>query len=227
MYEPSEIYTRTISIDKYAQTLEVAPLPDALYANAGVLELEANATSGLPVHYQVISGPAMSENGGVLLTGPGKVALAVSQEGNWRYWPVEPQTIQFEARATWRRSFDEWTAELGLAGSEAEPEADPDKDGVPLLANYLFAGNLEAGIPVVPPEVSITRRYYTTEVAFRYIEGGPRLLLERAIGSPEGPWSIVKEIKDPGPVGEDGLHRFKIFLQQSEDPVYLRLRADY
>ncbi len=66
---------------KEAQTITFNVLPDKTYGDAS-FDLTATATSGLPVSFSVLSGPAVLSGNTLSLTGAGEVTIRASQEGN-------------------------------------------------------------------------------------------------------------------------------------------------
>lgn len=71
------------------QTISFQPIPKQ-YADAEPLELVATASSGLPVAFNVESGPATISGNMLTLTGEeGIVVVTASQEGNEDYYPIE------------------------------------------------------------------------------------------------------------------------------------------
>jgi uncharacterized delta-60 repeat protein len=91
--------SQTIEVSKAAQTLSFAPLIDRPTGTAPFL-LGAAASSGLPVTYQVLSGPASVIGNVLTLTGAtGVVSLRASQDGN----------SDFTAAADVDQSFDVFT----------------------------------------------------------------------------------------------------------------------
>jgi hypothetical protein len=69
-----------------AQTLAFAPPADSTYGNAPLdLSTAATASSGLPVTYSIVSGPATVSNSTVSLTGAGLVTVSASQPGDATY----------------------------------------------------------------------------------------------------------------------------------------------
>ena len=72
-----------------AQSITFAPLANRLYGDAAIV-LNASASSGLPVSYTLVSGPA-ALNGNVLtILGVGEVVVRASQGGNINYLPASP-----------------------------------------------------------------------------------------------------------------------------------------
>ena len=91
--------SQTIEVSKAAQTLTFAPLIDRPTGTAPFL-LGAAASSGLPVSYQVLGGPASVIGNVLTLTGAtGVVSLRASQPGN----------SDFTAAAAVDQSFDVFT----------------------------------------------------------------------------------------------------------------------
>ena len=98
-------YTQTVRVlpTKTAQTLTFDVIPDR-YTDQGNLTLRATASSGLPVRFQVVSGPASLTTGNVMVfTNTGRVTVRAFQDGN----------TQFYEAATADRSFNILTV-LGL-----------------------------------------------------------------------------------------------------------------
>lgn len=90
---------QTIEVSKAAQTLSFAPLIDRPTGTAPFL-LGAAASSGLPVSYQVLGGPASVSGNLLTLTGAtGVVSIRASQPGN----------SDFTAAANADQSFDVFT----------------------------------------------------------------------------------------------------------------------
>ncbi|MCB0585976.1 MAG: discoidin domain-containing protein, partial [Phaeodactylibacter sp.] len=79
------------------QVLSFPPLPDRLSTDEP-FELQASVTSGLPVSFAIVSGPATVEGNLLTLTGEGgTVVVRASQEGNDDYNAAEPIERSFEA----------------------------------------------------------------------------------------------------------------------------------
>jgi hypothetical protein len=70
-----------------AQTITFNP-PPTLYANQSPVSLSAKASSGLPVTFSIISGPATLEGNLLTLGGPGTVKISATQTGNDHYKPA-------------------------------------------------------------------------------------------------------------------------------------------
>lgn len=90
--------TQTFSVGKKSQAITFAVIPNKSTAD-DPFELSAEASSGLPVNFQVLSGPA-SVNGTLLtLDGlPGEVTIRAAQPGNEEYAPADPVDRTFEVR---------------------------------------------------------------------------------------------------------------------------------
>ena len=84
-YDPSTPVARTFLVSKAPQTLGFDTIPDPTDADPALVP-HATASSGLPITFQVISGPArMDANQHVELIGPGMVRIAAIQSGNATY----------------------------------------------------------------------------------------------------------------------------------------------
>ena len=66
-------------------------LPASVAANSPPLTLSATASSGLPVTFSVISGPASLNGNQLSFTGPGVATVQASQAGNGAYLPDSAQ----------------------------------------------------------------------------------------------------------------------------------------
>jgi uncharacterized repeat protein (TIGR02543 family) len=82
------------------QTIVFSPPPTASYPGPSVV-LAAAATSGLPVQFALLGGPALLKANLLSFTGPGPVVVQASQGGNQQWLPAAPVTadIQVDANA--------------------------------------------------------------------------------------------------------------------------------
>jgi hypothetical protein len=84
----------TLEVTNGNQTVAFNPIANQIVTNAP-FQLTATASSGLPVQFSVVSGPA-TINGNVLtLTGPGLVAVEATQAGNTNWNPAAPVNQSF------------------------------------------------------------------------------------------------------------------------------------
>jgi len=74
----------TFNVAKANQTIAFAELENKSFGDAP-FTLSATATSGAPVSFAIVSGPATIENNTVTITGAGTVVVAASQAGNTNY----------------------------------------------------------------------------------------------------------------------------------------------
>jgi VCBS repeat-containing protein len=92
----SAIATVTIQIQnggKLAQTLTFTP-PMQIDSDAAPLLLTATASSGLPVSFELLGGPATLDGASLTLTGePGTLQVRASQPGNASYTPVSTDRL--------------------------------------------------------------------------------------------------------------------------------------
>ncbi|WP_158267546.1 T9SS type A sorting domain-containing protein [Adhaeribacter arboris] len=91
-----------------------------LYKNLGDVPfpLLATATSGLPVHFSVVSGPAIIKGSILTLTGLGTVTIKASVAGNTSYLPAETtRTFLVEPASMVKKQWDKT-----FGGSESEIE---------------------------------------------------------------------------------------------------------
>ena len=83
---------------KTAQTISF-PAPTDTSSERADLPLTASASSGLPVSYVVLSGPATVSGSRLILTGPGPVNVQAQQSGNAEYLAAPPVTRSFNVVA--------------------------------------------------------------------------------------------------------------------------------
>ena len=84
--------------DKVAQILTFDP-PGDKAATAPPFPLNASASSGLPVTFSLVSGPAALTGNSIALTGVGSVTVQASQAGDANYLPAAPISRTFNAAA--------------------------------------------------------------------------------------------------------------------------------
>lgn len=98
---------QSIVVGKASQTITFASIPDQIFG-AGPVTLNATASSGLPVAYALVSGPATLSGNVLTLTGVGTVKVTASQHGDANYLSTSQtrsfkvglaQTITFPAPA--------------------------------------------------------------------------------------------------------------------------------
>ena len=83
---------------KTGQTITFNP-PGNQATGSAPFALSATASSGLPVTFTVVSGPATVTNGLVQVTGPGTVSIQASQPGDGFFLPAAPVTQSFNVIA--------------------------------------------------------------------------------------------------------------------------------
>ena len=84
-------------LPKLSQSIQFAPLADKILGDPPV-GLSATASSGLPVSFQVVSGPAILVNSQLSFKGPGLVTIRASQAGNSQYDPAPTVDRSFSVR---------------------------------------------------------------------------------------------------------------------------------
>jgi Immunoglobulin I-set domain/Immunoglobulin domain/Putative binding domain, N-terminal len=89
----SSAATLTVSAAS-AQTISFSAIPDKAYGDVP-FNLSATASSGLPVSFAVVSGPATVSGSTVTLSAAGTVVIRASQAGNTSYAPATPVERSF------------------------------------------------------------------------------------------------------------------------------------
>ncbi|MGP8173543.1 MAG: Ig-like domain repeat protein, partial [Terracidiphilus sp.] len=75
----------TVMVTAASQTISFTPPVTPVNYGAPPITLSANASSGLPVTFSVLSGPATANGNILTITGPGTVLVAADQAGNADY----------------------------------------------------------------------------------------------------------------------------------------------
>jgi hypothetical protein len=105
-----------------AQTITFSQ-PADLPVGSGAFGLVANATSGLPVSFAIISGPASVSGSMVTLSGQsGTIVIEASQAGNASFMPALAVRMAFHATAAGPRSFFGTLSAASVPMSGAAPQ---------------------------------------------------------------------------------------------------------
>lgn len=82
-------------LDPNYQAISFPPIPNKLN-NAAPFQIEGSSTSGLPVSFAILSGPATIAGNTITLTGAGgEVVVEATQPGDEQYDPAEPAIQRF------------------------------------------------------------------------------------------------------------------------------------
>jgi hypothetical protein len=124
-YYPAEQVIDTISINRYNQVIYFDSINNKLYADNLTDTLRAVSSSGLPVTFSVISGPATIQDSIIYITGSGIISVAASQSGNDS---VNPATSVFRTFEVYKISseiiFDDIVVTYGNPFLKIEPVSD-------------------------------------------------------------------------------------------------------
>jgi len=93
-YNAAPIVKDTFEIKNATQTINFPVITDKVWGTAP-FALNATASSGLPVSYRIVSGPASLNNNTVTLTGLGRVVIEATQPGNTVYGAATPVQRSF------------------------------------------------------------------------------------------------------------------------------------
>ncbi len=128
---------RSFTVGKAGQTLTFANIGNKVVSDAP-FALDASATSGLPVTFNLVSGPATIEGNMVTLTGPGTVVIEASQPGDDNFTPA------FALQRTFVVSAVNLTVRL-----ETDTDLPPAQQQRPALPEV----EMKAGVTVYPNPV--------------------------------------------------------------------------
>jgi hypothetical protein len=134
----------------YSQTITFAALANRGYS-ATPFTLSATATSGLPVSFSIVSGPATIVGNQLTMTGGGTVVVRASQSGNASYSAAPDVDRSFTITgglsgfAAWQQA--NFSPEELLQGNLSGPNAVYGLDGYPNLVKYALG---------LDPKVNVT-----------------------------------------------------------------------
>ena len=186
-----------------AQTTTFAPIADQP-PGSPPLTLSATATSGLPVAFTVVSGPATLAGNVLTLTGTGAITVRAGQPGDANYDAAPDVDRTFSALGLTPAA---WLAQTFTPAELANPAigsllADPDGDGIKNI--FEFAFNLN---PKAPSLATLQPGTGTSGLPYTARNGGGSLTIEfirrRATAAPgityaaeftsdlAGPWTTA------------------------------------
>jgi hypothetical protein len=128
---------RFMAVALNPQSINFPSISSMTYPSAP-FDLVADASSELPVAFEVVSGPAVIENGTLALTGEGTVTVRASQKGNATFASAAPVTQSFAVEAAEGSLLDDFRATHDMAADGSDDLATPAGDGVPNLLKFAF-----------------------------------------------------------------------------------------
>lgn len=141
---------------KYSQAITFGALSDRAYS-ATPFTLSATSTSGLPVTFSIVSGPATVNGNELTMTGGGVVVVKASQTGNAAYNAATDVNQSFTVTGgasgftAWRQA--NFTAGELLDQNLSGPNAIYGLDGYPNLVKYALGldpkVNVTSGLPTL------------------------------------------------------------------------------
>jgi len=118
------------------QSLDFLALNTSQTYGTAPITLMGSSSSGLPLSYSVISGPAVISNGDILtFTGGGSVVLEANQAGNGTYAAAASADQTLTVTQSPTQDFPTWEGANGISGLAANGVT--QNDGVPVLLKYL------------------------------------------------------------------------------------------
>lgn len=193
------------------------------------IELNATASSGLPVSFSVLSGPATISGNTLTLTGSGDITLRATQGGDYAYLPAAPvdQTftvIEASALESWRFTHFETYENTGNAADLA----DPDFDGIANLLEFALgldpkqASSIPATLDVETNVMSYTLTRLKAAVAeLKFtVEHSDSLLADS--------WTNTDVEEVPPPLADDGtLETLQFNIPATGDRRFVRLKVTH
>lgn len=107
--------------------------------NSGPLELGATASSGLPVRFEILSGPATLTGASLTASGAGIVLVRALQDGNSSWDSADPVELSLRITSSGVDSYETWAQETFGSDYAARggPTQDADGDGQANAAEWL------------------------------------------------------------------------------------------
>ncbi len=143
----------TLTVTGQSQSIDFATVNDQAFT-LNPITLVATATSGLPVSFSVVSGPAVVSSNNFFLNGVGLVTIRANQAGGDGYLaatPAERSLVIRKNYAYWQ--FTHFTPDELAMSSISGPNAVVGYDGIPNLVKYALgmdSGSVtDAGIPTL------------------------------------------------------------------------------
>lgn len=213
----------TLVVGRRAQTIAFVAIADQPFGFAAV-PLHATASSGLPVSYSVVAGPAVATGSSLTLLGTGGVTVRATQAGSAEFFPAEA----IEQRFVVSRSFEAWSlgafnsTELGDMAMSG-PQGDPDRDGLANLLEYALGRDpklpsRESGMQI---QASATEWIFTYSRPIDRLEVGYVVEISNNLHS----WSATQVIHEKmGSDGETETWRARVPLSAGAN-VFFRLRV--
>jgi len=121
------------------QAITFPAIDDQLITN--IVELTATASSGLPVDYEILSGPAVLDEGYMTFTATGVVVIIAHQQGNSNWLAAAATTNVFAVLPVIDSNTngipDEWEIEYFGSLEVSSGTSDYDEDGVSDIHEYI------------------------------------------------------------------------------------------
>ena len=146
----------TLTVNQFTQSIIFGVLPDVAFGVAP-LTLAATASSGLPVSFAVVSGPATISGNSLTLTGVGTVTVRASQVGDPTYAAapsVDRSFIVAPSFASWLQ--EKFTPAELVDAAVSGPNAVYGADGIPNLVKYALGLEPKMNATTGLPEMSVT-----------------------------------------------------------------------
>jgi|GEM_PF-1973138 len=177
-YAAATDVTQTLTIKKADQVITFADISD-ISQNEGSVTLDASASSGLEIVFQV-SGPVTLSGNTLTATGTGSVTVTATQPGNNNYLEASPVSKSFEITAG--EAFV-----LGISKTELQVYPNPFVDSFTLNISDQYKGEVAMQV------LSQDGRIITSKV---YQKSGDQLQVQHSLNVPSGIYMMVLQWGD-------------------------------
>ncbi len=214
-----------LTISPAPQTITFGAISDRPFTFTPIT-LSASASSGQPVSYSLVGGPAQLAGSRLTLTGLGSVIVDAQQSGNTNYQPAATTRQTFQAL----NSFDYWRslrfndaqlADLAISGASATPFT----NGVPNLVRYAVGMPDDESTGSVIADLALTSGVWSAR--FRLAPARPDIVVSVETSTDLVNWSTagvsVQRISNE----PDGSELWEATLPASgSSPAFFRLKVE-
>jgi hypothetical protein len=221
--------TYTPGTDATPQSISFAPPADRPF-DPSPIALTATASSGLPITFEVVSGPATLSGSTLTLTGAGDITLRATQQGDDAYLPAPAVAQTFtvskapaaSALENWRFTHFETHENTGSAADLADPDSDR-------IANLMeFALGLDPGqASTIPASLEVEGNvmvYTLTRLKAAVAELD--FTVEHSDSLLPDSWTEADVEEVSPPLADDGtLETIRFHLPATSDRRFIRLKV--
>lgn len=185
--------TAVLTIEKAPQRIDFAELGTVVKEDVGDFQLEATASSGLPVTYSytyagLTAAAEVSESGWVTLHHSGVIQITVHQEGNQNYLAATPVTRELKIESREASLEEAWIGEAHFVNPDSElyyrMECNDKSKEVTVRVKATYGASVEPDSEIVikTPRPGIYKEQLTVRSANGKVEKTYTVIVEKPFG---------------------------------------------